>query len=168
MSKGRPTPKRREAQRVRRALAPASTKEARKEQKEANRRLRALQREAYYRGDESALPARDRGPAKRLARDIIDARRSVAEYLMPLVFLVLATSIIRNSAIQIASTIFLYVIMIAAFIDTSIMTKRVKREISSRYPGEPLKGITSYVILRASQLRRLRIPRPRVERGQKI
>lgn len=168
MSKGRPTPKRREAQRVRRALAPAATKEARKEQKEANRRMRALQREAYYRGDENALPVRDRGPAKRLARDIIDARRSVAEYLMPLVFIVLATSIIRNATVQIASTIFLYIIMISAIIDTSILSKRVKREIASRYPNEPLKGVTTYVILRASQLRRLRIPRPRVERGQKV
>lgn len=168
MTKGRPTPKRREAQKVRRSLAPAATKEARKEQREAARKLRIQQREAYYRGEESALPVRDRGAAKRLARDLIDARRSVAEYLMPLVFIVLAMSIVRNQTVQIASTILLYLVMIAAIIDTSLLNRRVKREIANRYPNESLKGLTSYTILRASQIRRLRIPRPRVERGAKV
>lgn len=168
MTKGRPTPKRREARKVRRTLAPASTKEARKEQREATRKLRTAQREAYYRGDENALPVRDRGPAKRLARDFVDARRSIAEYLMPLVFLVLILSIVRISAVQIAATVLLYIVMIAAIIDTSLLNRRVKREVASRYPNESTKGLTSYIILRASQIRRLRIPRPRVERGSKV
>lgn len=168
MTKGRPTPKRSEAQKVRRSLAPAATKEARKEQREAARKLRIAQREAYYRGDESALPARDRGPAKKLARDIVDARRSFAEYLMPLVFLVLALSVIRITAVQIASTVLLYIVMIAAVVDTTLLNRRVKREVAKRYPNESSKGLTSYVILRASQIRRLRIPRPRVERGASV
>lgn len=168
MTKGRPTPKRSEARRVRRSLAPAATKEARKEEREAARKVRIQQREAYYRGDENALPARDRGPAKRLARDLVDARRSFAEYLMPLVFFVLALSIIRIPAVQFASTIILYLVMFAAIGDTTLLTRRVKREIAKRYPNESTKGITSYVILRASQIRRLRIPRTRVERGAQI
>lgn len=168
MSKGRPTPKRKEAQRVRRALAPAATKEAKREQREATRKLRAQQREAYFRGDESALPVRDKGPAKRLARDYVDARRSVAEYLLPAVFVVLALSVVRNSTIQIAATVLLYVVMFTAIVDTTLMSRKIKKEVATRYPNEPTKGLTSYVILRASQIRRLRIPRPRVERGAKI
>lgn len=168
MSKGRPTPKRRDAQKVRRALAPAATKEAKREQREATRKLRAQQREAYFRGDESALPIRDKGPAKRFARDYIDARRSVAEYLLPLVFIVLALSVVRNATVQIVATVLLYVVMVAAIIDTVFMARKVRKEVAQRYPNEPTKGLTSYVVLRASQIRRLRIPRPKVERGAKV
>ena len=59
--KGRPTPKRKvaEQQRVVNRLAPAATKEAKKLQKQQARILRAQQRDAYMRGDESALPPRD-------------------------------------------------------------------------------------------------------------
>ena len=168
MSKGRPTPKRREAQKVRRSLAPAATKEAKREQKEASRRLRAQQREAYLRGDESALPIRDRGPVKRLARDVIDSRRNIAEYLMPLVFVVLALSIIQIQMVQVVATILLYLVMIAAIVDCVVLSRRVRKLVEERFPNEQTKGLTSYTILRATQIRRLRIPRPRVQRGTSV
>jgi hypothetical protein len=168
--KGRPTPKRKEAekQRFRRSLAPATTREAMKEQRAAAKRLRQIQREAWIRGDERALPMRDRGPAKRLARDIVDSRRNVAENLLPLVFVVLVLSVIQVPTVQITATLLLYVAMFAGIIDTVLLVRRVKREISKRYPAEPLKGIASYTSLRASQIRKLRIPRPQVDRGTKI
>jgi hypothetical protein len=168
--KGRPTPKRREAQarRVRRTLAPATTREAMREQRAEAKRLRQVQREAWVRGDESALPVRDRGPAKRLARDLVDSRRNVAENLLPLVFIVLLLSMIQNVNVQLIATLLLYLAMIAGVIDTVLLVRRVKRRIADRYPDEPLKGISSYVALRASQIRRLRIPRPRVNRGDTV
>lgn len=168
MSKGRPTPKRREAQKVRRALAPAATKEARKEQREATRKLRAQQRAAFIRGDESALPLRDRGPVKRLARDVVDARRSIAEYLLPVVMLVLALNMTGSTTVQAISAIVLYVVMFAAIIDTALLARRIRRQASEKFPNESTKGITSYVVLRSSQIRRLRVPRPRIERGAKV
>ncbi len=64
--KGRPTPKRKEAEqsRVINRLAPAANKEAKKLQKAQARILRAQQRDAYMRGDENALPPRDKGRAE--------------------------------------------------------------------------------------------------------
>ena len=35
-------------------------------------------------GDERYLPARDQGPVKRFVRDCVDARLSIAEFLLPL------------------------------------------------------------------------------------
>ena len=89
--KGRPTPKRKEVeeQRVYRRLAPASTKEAKKQQKLQARLSRAAQRQAYMRGDENALPPRDRGPVRKFVRDYVDARRSIGEYFLPVIVLVL-------------------------------------------------------------------------------
>jgi len=79
--KGRPTPKRKESEkeRVFKRLAPAATKEAKKIQKKQSRLARHAQREAYMRGEESALPPRDRGPVRKFVRDYVDARRSVGE-----------------------------------------------------------------------------------------
>ena len=77
--KGRPTPKRKEAQAATKisSLAPASTKIEKKRAKDAARVARMNQRAAYLRGDEAALPARDRGVEKRFVRNYIDSRRSI-------------------------------------------------------------------------------------------
>ncbi|MEY3156312.1 MAG: hypothetical protein RL257_332, partial [Actinomycetota bacterium] len=83
--KGRPTPKRKEAeqQNVVNRLAPAANKQAKKLQKAQARVLRAQQREAYMRGDENALPIRDKGPVKRFVRNYVDSRRSIGEFFLP-------------------------------------------------------------------------------------
>jgi len=63
-SKGRPTPKRREAEKGRRraVTAPATRKEAYKAQRERARGERNQQMAALKAGDERNLPVRDRGP----------------------------------------------------------------------------------------------------------
>ncbi|NDE47632.1 MAG: DUF3043 domain-containing protein, partial [Actinobacteria bacterium] len=104
--KGRPTPKRKEAQeqRVFRRLAPAATKEAKKLQKQQARLSRAAQREAYMRGDENALPLRDRGPIRKFVRDYVDARRSIGEYFLPVIVLVLFMTVVPVLQVQLAIT----------------------------------------------------------------
>ena len=79
--KGRPTPKRKdaEAKRVTNSLAPAKNRADKAKQKEMSKQQRLSARSAYMRGDENALPARDRGPARRFVRDFVDSRRSVGE-----------------------------------------------------------------------------------------
>ena len=77
--KGRPTPKRKEAQASTKvsSLAPASSKAEKQRVKDATRTARIAQRAAYLRGDESALPARDRGAEKKFVRNFVDSRRSI-------------------------------------------------------------------------------------------
>ena len=72
VGKGRPTPKRRDAQKRRQAVVPKDRKEAAKLWRERVREQRMQQRQALLTGDERHLPPRDQGPAKRLARDIED------------------------------------------------------------------------------------------------
>ena len=87
--KGRPTPKRSEATQKRQTLAPIKGKENKKRAREEAKAARIAARAAYMRGDESALPLRDRGPVKRYVRDFIDSRRSIGEYFLPIIFVVL-------------------------------------------------------------------------------
>src|SRR4051794_19308553 len=83
-SKGRPTPKRSEAEKRRRQpiTAPKSRKEAYRRQRERVSQDRAKARAGLARGDDKYLPKRDQGPVRRLARDYVDARRTLGSYLM--------------------------------------------------------------------------------------
>jgi len=168
--KGRPTPKRKEAEkeRVLKRLAPAATKEAKKLQKKQTRIARGAQREAYMRGEESALPPRDRGPIRKFVRDYVDARRSIGEFFLPVIVLVLFMTIVPVIQVQLAAIILMYSILGLSFIDGFYLSRKIKREVAKRFPGENLKGVGMYGWLRSTQIRRLRAPLPRVTRGTKL
>lgn len=168
--KGRPTPKRKEAEkeRVLKRLAPAATKEARKLQKKQSRIARSAQREAYMRGEESALPPRDRGPIRKFVRDYVDARRSIGEFFLPVIVLVLFMTIVPVIQVQLAAIILMYSILGLSFIDGFYLSRKIKGEVAKRFPGENLKGVGMYGWLRSTQIRRLRAPLPRVTRGTKL
>jgi len=168
--KGRPTPKRKEAeqQRVFKRLAPAATKEAKKIQKQQNRIARAAQRDAYMRGDENALPLRDRGPVRKFVRDYVDARRSVGEYFLPVIVAVLFMTIVPILEVQFAAIILMYSVLVFSLMDGFFLSKRIKREVAARFPGEAVKGLGMYGWLRSTQIRKLRAPQPKVKRGTKI
>ena len=168
--KGRPTPKRKEAEkeRVLKRLAPAATKEAKKLQKKQSRIARSAQREAYMRGEESALPPRDRGPIRKFVRDYVDARRSIGEFFLPVIVLVLFMTIVPVIQVQLAAIILMYSILGLSFIDVFYLSRKIKGEVAKRFPGENLKGVGMYGWLRSTQIRRLRAPLPRVTRGTKL
>lgn len=161
-SKGRPTPKRKDAQakRVVNSMAPAANKAERAQQKELARQQRAATRAAYMRGEENALPARDRGPVRRYVRDLVDSRRSVGEYFLPLLVLVLLIS--RITQLQAVAVLLMYFIMLSAIADWFVLTRRIKREVGAKFPDAPTRGLGMYAWSRSTQLRRLRAPKTQV------
>ena len=167
-SKGRPTPKRSESQVKRGAsLAPAKTRQEKRSAKEANRMQRLAQRSAYMRGEESALPARDRGPVRKYVRNIVDSRISVGEFFLPFIFIVLLVSITRNQTIAVLAILGMYIIMFVAMIDGWILGRKIKKEVAAKFPNESTKGLALYGFLRSTQMRRMRAPKPTVKRGEK-
>lgn len=166
-NKGRPTPKRKdaEAKRVVNSLAPAKNRAERAQQKVQLREARAQTRAAYMRGEESALPLRDRGPVRRFVRDTVDSRRSVGEYFLPLLFVVLVIS--RMPKLQVAGVLLMYFIMLSAIIDWFLLTRRIKKEVETRFPQAPTKGLGMYAWTRSTQMRRLRAPKPQTAPGKK-
>ena len=103
--KGRPTPKRKDAESKRKvsSLAPLVSKEQKRASKALSKESRIAQRAAYLRGDEAALPARDRGPARRYVRNFVDSRRSIGEYFLPIIFVVLVLTLFPIAAVQIGA-----------------------------------------------------------------
>ena len=100
--KGKPTPKRKEAQAKLKvsSLSPAASKEAKKALK-AQARVRRLEaRAAYMRGEESALPVKDKGPARRFVRNYVDERKSVTEYFLVFIMFILFLTVIPSPAVQ--------------------------------------------------------------------
>lgn len=175
--KNRPTPKRKEAQakRIRPSLAPASSKEEKKRAREAAREARMRQREAFMRGDENAMPARDRGPARRFVRNYIDSRRTISEFVIPLTFFVLIVTFIPTpvwktynlSYSAAVGLIVMYGVIIASAIEAITLARRIKREVSAKFPGTETKGLGLYGWMRATQIRRTRMPKPQVKVGDR-
>lgn len=185
--KGRPTPKR-DSSRRRGPVAPApmTTAEARKrrkelrgpklsreEQREEKARRRATtadRRERMMAGDDDYLLPRDKGPVRRYARDIVDSRRiSVLGLFMPaalgLIFVMLAVP-----QVQYYISPAMLILMAIMIVDGFFLGRRVNRLVDQKYPDHtesPWK-LGFYAASRASQLRRMRAPRPQVNRGDKV
>ena len=176
--KGRPTPRRKDAQPKRHTLAPVVTRDEKKRLREETRVARLASREAYMRGEESALPARDRGPARRFVRDYIDARRSIGEYFLPIIFIVLLLTLIPTSTTvgdnkgipitQLLSIGVMYSVLIVSVLDGFILTRKIRKAVTARFPDTPVKGLGMYGWLRSTQMRRMRTPKPQVKAGAKI
>ena len=167
--KGKPTPKRKEAQAKLKvsSLSPTASKEAKKALK-AQARVRRLEtRAAYMRGEESALPIKDKGPARRFVRNYVDERKSVTEYFLIFIMFILFLTVIPSPAVQLGAILLMYSAMIWVAIDGFLLSRRVKKLVAEKFPGESTKGLGLYGWMRSTQLRRLRAPAPQVGPGKK-
>ena len=162
--KGRPTPTRKEAEAARKAAAKKPV--GRRDQAAARATNSAKMREAMKTGDERYLPARDKGPVKRFVRDFVDSKFTIAELIIPLLIVGLVPQYIAKDAriLQVAN-ITMTLVLVAASVNLVILRAMVFRQVRRRFPGESTRGLTSYTLLRALQLRFLRMPKAQVKIG---
>jgi Protein of unknown function (DUF3043) len=168
--KGVPTPKRSEAQANRRQpyQAPADRKAAAQQSRERDRASRARRSDALQRGEQWALPAKDRGPVRALARDVVDARRGIGEYYMVMVVVLIALLIVPGNTTKLVADVIVLFLLLLIVIEGWFVGTKVKRLAAQRFPGESTKGVMLYTTMRGISLRRMRIPKPRVDRGDKV
>jgi hypothetical protein len=127
-----------------------------------------LRREAMKRGDDNVLSPRDRGPARRLARDYVDSRRNVMGLFVPIALPVIVLGYTNSTLLRLIGNFGLYAFIAAALIDSIRTSRAVRKLVAVRFPNEQTKGLGLYAALRAMQFRRIRIPGPRVARGSKV
>lgn len=168
--KGAPTPKRSEAQANRRQpyQAPADRKAASQQSRQRDRTERLRRSEALQRGESWALPPKDRGPVRALARDVVDARRGIGEWYMLMVVLLVVLLIVPGTATKLVADGVVLFLLVVIVIEGWFVGTKVKRLAAQRYPGESTRGVLLYTVMRGISLRRMRIPKPRVERGHKV
>ncbi|MFD1828475.1 DUF3043 domain-containing protein [Streptomyces desertarenae] len=165
--KGRPTPRRSEAEALRRAVVkpPADRKEAARRAREARRAELAKQREALAGGDERYLPMRDRGPVRRYARDFVDAKWHVAEFFLPVAVVILILSMVPSVQVKNASLLLWLGVIVMIVVDSFVTGLRLKRALAENFPDEQRRGAVAYALMRTLQMRRMRLPKPQVARG---
>ena len=179
--KGRPTPKRSEAEANRYRSVTGSTTSGRNrsstaapsrkltpEEKSKVRSERNKQVQAMRRGEEWALQPRDRGPMKKLARDYVDAHRRPSEfYMYALIVLVIALVAGKShKALNSDLQFLLLAIIVVIIVDALLLRRSIAKLAKERLPGESTRGVTFYAIMRALQLRRFRNPAPRIKPGE--
>lgn len=185
--KGRPTPKRREAENRRRGPVtppPTTRAEARARRKElkstlskedkrklaAERREKRLeQRERMMAGDEAFLMPRDKGPVRRYTRDLVDARRNFAGLFMPFAILLIVLMFLVPQAAALTNLILVAFVVLMA-IDGVILGRMVNRRVDERFPDSGDGGFKLgwYAFTRAMQLRKMRAPKPLVSPGDEV
>jgi hypothetical protein len=167
--KGAPTPKRSESQANRRQpyQAPGDRKAAAKQSRERGRDDRLRRTQALQRGEEWALPRKDQGPVRGLARDVVDARRGLGEWYMLMVVVLLALLFLPGSSKIIADLLVLMLLLLIVA-EGWLVGRRVKRLAAERFPGHSTQGLVMYTVMRGISMRRMRVPKPRVGRGDKV
>jgi len=165
--KGRPTPKRSDAERRRRQpyTAPKDRKEASRVSRDRQRSDRTRRMEAVRRGEEWALPPRDRGPGKALARDYVDSKRRVSEYYMYGLLVLLVLLFVPSMIVKSIVPLLVLAAVLVMAIEGIYLGRKVKSLAAKRLPGESTRGLSLYAAMRALQIRRLRVPKPRVKPG---
>jgi hypothetical protein len=165
--KGRPTPKRSEAQKRRSGpvtTPPTNRREAAKQLRAKQAENRKKVRAGSLRGDEAVLLKRDQGPVRKFVRDFIDDRRSISWILMPLSILTLLASFGSVNLASLAFEVFLAAAL-AAGVESIFTGIALSRALQEKFPDEPKwKGNIRYGLARTITMRRLRVPRPQVGR----
>lgn len=156
-----PTPTRREAEAARmERLHPTLS---RKEQRKADR-------QAKFESQAEAWEKVESSPERVLLRDYVDARWTVAEFMMPAMILIMALMMVTMSNPLLSSYIALslWVILLFAIINIWMMWRGYKKLLAERVPNATTRGLLMYMINRAMMIRRFRRPAPRINRGEEI
>ncbi|MEJ2870802.1 DUF3043 domain-containing protein [Actinomycetospora sp. OC33-EN08] len=177
--KGRPTRSRREAEgRQRGPVAPAP-----KTQREAMKRAKALRgdkserrqaaaerRKRMMAGDDRVLPVRDRGPVRGYVRDLVDSRRHLMGLFMPLAILIFVTVVVPVPGIQNIGSLLCLCMLAAMVVEGTLLGRQITARVRAKFPDEEIKGFSVgwYAFTRATQIRKLRMPAPRVTAGTPV
>ena len=165
--KGRPTPKRSVAQGKRPGPPPpppTTRKEAYRRMRENQAANRGQARAAAMRGEEDYLPARDRGPERRLVRKVVDSRRNIASIFLLVVVLMLVAQFTPSLTLR-SYTVLIWIGFFAIIVvDSFILARKIRRTVLEQFPKTKvrLRSLTWYGISRSTMIRRWRFPKPEV------
>ena len=158
--KGRPTPKRSEAERHRRQpySAPTDRKAAVQQTRDRDRANRARKFAAAKRGEDWALPRKDQGPVRGLARDYVDSRRRLSEYYMYAVGVLVVLLFIPKLRLYADYVVLVIIVMMVS--EGLLVGRQITKLAQQRFPGESTRGIRWYAAIRCTQILSSGCPRP--------
>ncbi len=170
--KGRATPSRKQAEAERKERLKATARGEIKSRARGgassgsgaatSREERKSVRQRMLEGDDRVLSARDRGPERRYARDLVDGRRTVGEFFLYIAFGILFISFVGIPILQVLSQVLLLATIVALACDSYRIHKLVDRAVREKFPNGNVDGVARYAMMRGISLRRMRVPKPQV------
>ena len=172
--KGKPTPARKQQEQLRKKPVVGNrSPEAKRAAKRALQAERLKAREGLANGEDRYLTSRDRGPQRRLARDVVESRFTAGELVLPALFLVIIVSSVRTEDavidlyIQLGTLITMWGLFVLVGLDGFLIGKKTQRLSEERFGDKAEKGLRWYAAMRSIQMRGMRLPKPQVKRGNK-
>ena len=167
VGKGQATPTRKAQEAARkRPLVPDDRRLAAKQARAKSSEARDRARIGMAAGDDKYMPVRERGPQKRFARDYVDARFNVGEFMIPVMFIVIILNFIPDPLLQTYGIFALWAFFLVAVIDSVILGFILTRKVENKFGKSKADKVRWYAAMRALQLRPMRLPKPQVKRGQ--
>lgn len=185
VGKGRPTPKRSVAEGRRGPVAPPpmtqreairrSREKGKTLTKEERKVLASQRRERMMRGDDAYVLPRDKGAIRAYVRDLVDSRRNIAGILMPVALFAFVILLIPIPLVQAYGPLVLLIAIIAAVADSIVFGRQISRRVRAKFPNGDGTSLSTkgsalgfYAFNRAMLVRKWRVPRPRVARGDTV
>jgi hypothetical protein len=148
--KGRPTPKRKDAEALARARVSAF--------KPADQMTGQERRKAMRAGDERFMPAKFRGEQMTFIRDWVDHKLRPLEIMLPLL---LGQTFMQASGVPFLvnlGALLLTLTLLLIVVDIILVRRNSIKAVAARYPDHNPKGVGWYAVTRAMQLRFMRQP----------
>jgi hypothetical protein len=167
--KGRATPSRREQEAAnRRPIVVADRKQARRASRSRDAEARERARVGLSNGEERYLPARDKGPQRRFARDFVDSQWTIGEFLIPVFVLFFIATLLIPAATWLFFPLYGYLALtiVDGLIRAAMIRRRIAQKLGDRSKVE--RGLNLYVVMRSAQFRNLRVPKPTVKRNTRV
>ena len=119
------------------------------------------------RGEDKYLPPRDRGAVRAYVRDVVDSRPHLLGLFMPLALVVVASVLVPVPAVQQYMSLFSLAMLMVMIAEGVYLGLSTTRSVRAKFPNEDVSALGTgwYAFTRATQPRRLRMPKPRVQRG---
>ncbi len=169
VGKGHPTPTRKEREAAQRRPLVATSKQDTRKRREEQRLRAAREQKALQTGDERYMPRQHVGAPRRFARDFVDARTTVTEFMLPAaVVSMIALFFFGNSLpIMTAVTYSLLLLMATWAVEAAVLLRKMRKQAAARFgAGKLPRMYTIYGLTRLMQIRRMRLPKPQVKRGE--
>src|SRR3954467_11398667 len=125
---------------------------------------------AAARRDDAYLPARDRGPVKKLVRDVVDARRHIGSMFLAIAAVALIGTVVPSLVVRSYASFVLFAFFLVLIVDSVVLGRRIKRAVAERFPdqADKARGLVWYGVSRSTMIRRWRFPKPDVSLGADV
>jgi Protein of unknown function (DUF3043) len=101
---------------------------------------------------------------------LVDSRRHLAGAFMPLALLVILVILVPSPVVQSYVSLLSMVMLVAIVVEGVVLGRSITRRVRERFPkaSESATALAFYAMTRATQMRRLRVPKPRVGVGDPV